>query len=147
MMGLKDFDKLENVENENVEKKDKSKILIKDEIKLEEIEYYLTHIDELIGLVKSSHYDYVNAKLKYDFRKHDYQTNINWNEENALRKTNDLPKISNQDQRNAVIELKLKPLHIKMKELEMKYKFYKKIFDFINHNYDLLCKSYEKSKN
>ena len=146
MMGLKDFDKLEKVENETVEKKSKSKILIEDEIDLKEIEYYLTHIDELLGLVKSSHYEYVNTKLRYDFKKHNYQININWNEENALRKTNDLPKITNQDQRNAVIELKLKPLYIEMKELEMKYKYYEKIFKFVSKNYDLLYKSYENSK-
>lgn len=139
-MGLDDFKKIQ--EENNVEKDKNDKNLIED-INVEDIEYYLSHLDELLKLVKESHLKYVNAKLRYDFKKDDYQISINWNEENALRESNGLAKVTNQTQRDSVINLKLKPLQVTLKSCELEYKFYSKIFTFISNNFDLLCAMYE----
>jgi len=145
-MGLNDFDKI-NVDN-NIDEKSKSKIFVEDDVEmLEDVDYWLKHLDELLAHVKEEHYNYVNAKIKYDFKKNDLQVNTKWDEENALRKTNGLPKITAQDQRNAVIDLKLKNLYIKVKDCELKYKFYKNIFAFINNNFELLNEMYVNVEN
>lgn len=147
MMGLDDFNKVSENLNKNGNKKSEE-FFVEDSIRmLEDVEYWLYHLDELISYVKDCHYDYVNAKLRYEFKKNEYQMTIKWDEENALRKNNNLPKISNKEQREAFIELKSKPLQIDMKNCELKYKFYKKIFDFISNNFELLCELYPKSEN
>lgn len=88
-----------------------------------------------------SYVNYINAKMRYDFKKDDFQTSINWTDENALRVNNGLPKVTTQDQRNSVIRLKVKSLKIDKESCEMEYKMYNKIFDFINRNFELLSKS------
>lgn len=146
-MSLKDFENIQN--GKENEKKETKKIFIEQDISIETIKYYLTNIDELITLVEKYNREYANAKLDYELKKDEYQISINWNEENALRTTNDLPKITNQNQRDSVINLKLKNKHIKMKDLELKSKFYSKIFSFINNNYETLFNLYgigKKSK-
>ena len=140
-MGLEDFNKIQNsvkVENEIKDNKD----IIKS-IALEDIKYYLTHLDELVGKLNESYIAYVNSKYKYDFKKNDFQVNINWNEENNLRVANGLPKVTNQDQRNAIISLKLTPTYKKMKSCEVEYKLYKIIFDFISNNFTLLSENFK----
>ena len=137
IMGLDDFKKIQ--EKENVEDERDEMI---ENIDIEDIEYYLSHLDELLKIVKDNHFKYVNAKLKYELKKDDLQVNTNWNDENTLRVANGLPKITNQDQRNAIINMKLKPLHKKMKSCEVEYKIYSKLFSFISNNFDLLCIMY-----
>lgn len=145
-MGLNDFNKIS--ENNIEEQNSKMKIFVKDEAQmLEDFEYWVHNLDDLISYVKDSHYDYVNAKMKYEFKKNDLQINTNWTEENALRENNGLPKITAQGQRDAVIELKVKSLYVKMKDCEMKYKFYNRIFNFISNNFELLLNSYDGKEN
>lgn len=146
-MSLNDFDKIseEDIVDEKVDEKSKDVKFVVDEAQmLEDIEYWLYNLDDLISSVKDSHYDYVNAKMRYEFKKNNLQINTNWTEENALRENNGLPKITAQGQRDAVIELKVKSLYVKMKDCEMKYKFYSKLFTFIGNNFELLCKLYPK---
>lgn len=133
-MGLDDFDKIKI--GDNVEKEKGNEFV--DDFSVENVEYYLSHIDELITCVKDSYVRYINAKMKHDFKKSFYQTNINWTDENALRVSNDLPKVTTQDQRNSVIALKIKPLKIDKESCELEYKLYSKIFDFISKNFELL---------
>ena len=141
-MSLKDFEKIDKgVEKVDDESLSKSDVLIKD-IEFKDIEYYLSHLDELIKCVEESYNVYDNAKLVHDFKKDKLQLTVNWNEENALRVGNNLPKITNQDQRNSAINLKVKSLSVNMETCKIKYNFYKKLFEFISNNYGLLCKSY-----
>lgn len=137
-MSLNDFNKLsENFEKDNSkEKKDK----IVGDIEFDNFEYYVDHIDELIDLVKDSYNNYINSKLKYEFKKSYYQTTINWTDENNLRIANGFPKLTNQEQKNAAIDIKLKHLKNKMIDYEMKYKFFNKILTFIANNFELLYK-------
>lgn len=137
-MGLDDFDKIK-VENDDGKKN--SKNFIDDDLSLESIEYYLSHIDELINCVMESYVKYINAKMRYDFKKDYFQTNIHWSDENALRVNNGLPKVTTQDQRNSVIRLKVKSLKIDKESCEIEYKMYNKIFDFISRNFELISKS------
>lgn len=137
-MGLDDFDKIK-IESDTDKKN--SKKFVDDDLSLESIEYYLSHIDELIDCVMKSYVNYINAKMRYDFKKNNFQTSINWTDENALRVNNGLPKVTTQDQRNSVIELKVKSLKIDKESCEMEYKMYNKIFDFISKNFELLSKS------
>lgn len=135
-MSLEDFEKIQNnVEVENI--KDNKNLI--ESITLEDIEYYLIRLDKLVEKLNKSYVAYVNSKFNYDFKKDAYQVNINWNEENNLRVANGLPKVTNQDQRNAIINMKLKPLRKKMKSCEVEYKMYNKIFTFISENFTLLC--------
>lgn len=135
-MSIKDFEKLDKpVDNESSKKLKKELI---ENIEFEDINYYLAHMDELVNLYEQSYFEYTNAKLKYDLRKSDYQVSINWTKENDHRIANGLPKVTNQDQRNAVIDLKLKPLQVKLKFYEFKYNFFKKLFNFISDNFELL---------
>ena len=136
MMGLEDFDKIKKNENVENEKKVYENLIIP--IDWNNINYYLHHMDELISIVEESYREYIDSKLKYEFKKSELQLSIRWDEENALRKANDLPKISNQTQKDALIELKIKNLKIHSKSYEHRYKFYKKIFDFISNNFELL---------
>ena len=135
-MSLKDFDKIDNSVKKNSSKRDV--VEIENNIDMKSIFYFLFNIDELLELVNGSYCDYINAKLTYDFKKDKLQTTTNWNEENALRESNNLPKVTNQDQRDAVIDLKLKDMYVDVKSLEMRYKWYNKIFNFIDKNFDLL---------
>ena len=141
-MGLNDFDKLGVNNSEEV---DDDKLI--EDIDFEDFAYYIQNIDELIDLVRKSYVEYINIKLKYEFKKSKLQTTINWNEENALRVNNGLPKCTNQDQKNASIDLKLKSLSVEKHNLEVKYKFYKQVFTFISNNYDLLQERYNVLKN
>lgn len=135
-MGLEDFDKvsnnIENVKNEE----DTSKFVC--DFDVNTISYFVFHMDELIVLLKDSYIDYVNANLKYDLKKSDLQVNTNWNEENALREMNGLPKVTAQGQRDSIINLKVKPLKINLENCQLKYKFYDKLFKFISKNYELI---------
>ena len=145
-MSLKDFDKIENVEEEKKDNDKKEKIFIED-VDLKTINHYLENLDELFEIVEKTYVEYVNAKLRYEFKKDKLQTTTNWNEENTLRQANNLPKITTQAQRDSVINLKVGTLQTKMKNCEVKYKFYNKIFGFINNNFELLSKLPKKDEN
>ena len=135
-MGLEDFNKIENVENDNdVKETDEFDITLN----CKNVEYYVNNIDELIALVREYYNKYIEQKLKYEIKKDKYQVTINWTEENVLRESNGLSKVTNKEQREAVINLKVRKNYEKMKLYEMKYKFYNKLFDFISKNYTLLC--------
>lgn len=136
-MSLNDFGKLNN----KVVEEDKDKFV--DDIEFEDFVYYIYHVDKLIDLVKESYIEYVEAKLRFEFKKSKLQTTINWSDENNLRVANGLPKCTNQDQKNASIDMKLKSMKNEMNNCEMKYKFYNKIFTFISNNFELLCDMYE----
>lgn len=138
-MGLDDFEKLGNVD-ENIEKGNskKNKDFINNVVELQDIKYYLSNMDELIDNLKKSYYAYVNAKVMYEFKKNYYQTTINWNDENNLREIDGLPKLTNQTQKDAAVEVKLKNKYVSMKTFELEYKMYSKIFDFISKNYGFL---------
>ena len=143
-MSLEDFNKIQ--QEDNIVEEEKNETFI-DEIDIENIEYYLSHFDELIENVKESHFNYMNAKLKHEFKHNSFQVSINWNEENALRESNGLPKVTNQNQRDSVIKLKLKHLYDEMKSYEHQYKMYDRIFNFISNNFELLCELYGVDKN
>lgn len=141
-MGLDDFNKLGVNGSEKV---DDSKLI--EDISFEDFAFYIQNIDKLVDLVKESYVEYINSKLKYEFKKSKLQTTINWNEENTLRVNNGLPKCTNQTQKDASIDLKLKSLNVEKHNLEVKYKFYKQVFTFISSNYDLLQERYNVLKN
>ena len=138
-MGLEDFDMVDNSAS-NVEKKDSDEKFV-DKFDFDTLLFYYDNLDKLIQLLEESHCDYLNSKIKYEYKKHEHQTTINWSEENALREINNLPKVTNKEQRESVIELKVKSLYIDMVELKKKYDMYKKIFNFIDKNYELFGKS------
>lgn len=148
-MGLEDFKKIENVEGiENVNVEDLIGAVDNiDCIDYKSIEYYLSHLDELLECLAKNYNNYISFKLRYEIKKDQYQVTTNWNEENALRESNGLPKITAQNQRDSVINLKLKNHHEKMKYFEMKYRFYSKLFDFISKNYEMLCDFYKNDEN
>ena len=146
MMGLEDFDKIDMDEKISETKDDTGKIIHLN-VDIPTVEYYIHNFDELFNCLKESYEEYINAKIEHDLKKSKLQTNINWNEENALRESNNLPKVTNQDQRNAVIDLKMKNSRIKMENCKMKYKFYDELFNFTDKNYELLCEQYGSKEN
>lgn len=84
----------------------------------------------LVGLDRAES-QYFEKKLKYKVHKALLTLSINWDDVNSSRESKGLPKIKNETQRNAFIDLELEDEKTELLEYELRYTSLKRVYESV----------------
>lgn len=94
---------------------------------------------QLLIMVSNAEYEYKTLKLTLEQKFNSELISIDWNEINEERKKLELPKLGNQDMKEAFIKDSLREEYSKLSKLELDYYHIKRTYDVaLKYSIDVL---------